>query len=166
MKTLRTLLGALATFVVVFGAAMAAYAADWRGQPAASDPAVNARLPASCQNQLKQMGLVFKMFANESKGEVCPALSPEAGKFMFSNESKAYPEYLTDMSVLMCPADNDIALLEDPEKKANPVSLIDDHSYFHLGYVIRNEEDLKAFAAAYKERIAKGLALTCQRLLG
>ncbi|MCP4639307.1 MAG: DUF1559 domain-containing protein, partial [bacterium] len=29
---------------------------------------------ASCQNNLKQMGVVFKMYANESKGEKFPSL--------------------------------------------------------------------------------------------
>ena len=29
---------------------------------------------ASCQNNLKQMGLVFKMFAGENKGEKFPAM--------------------------------------------------------------------------------------------
>ena len=31
---------------------------------------------ASCQNNLKQIGLVCKMFANESKGEKFPAMAP------------------------------------------------------------------------------------------
>ena len=30
---------------------------------------------ASCQNNLKQMGLVFKMYANESDGEKWPSMS-------------------------------------------------------------------------------------------
>ena len=29
---------------------------------------------ASCQNNLKQFGLIFKMFANESKGEKFPSM--------------------------------------------------------------------------------------------
>jgi prepilin-type N-terminal cleavage/methylation domain-containing protein len=29
---------------------------------------------SSCQNNLKQMGLTYKMFANESKGEIYPAM--------------------------------------------------------------------------------------------
>ena len=29
---------------------------------------------SSCQNNLKQMGIVFKMYANESKGEYWPSL--------------------------------------------------------------------------------------------
>jgi prepilin-type N-terminal cleavage/methylation domain-containing protein len=31
---------------------------------------------SSCQNNLKQMGLVFKMYSNESKGQKYPMVSP------------------------------------------------------------------------------------------
>lgn len=80
---------------------------------------------ASCQNNLKQMGLVFKMYSGESKGGALPdhqlwwsshaddcdcedgpdiadayiwgATGPD-GHFL-------YPEYLTDGMVLICPSD-------------------------------------------------------------
>ena len=65
---------------------------------------------ASCANNLKQMGLVFKMYANESRGEKFPfmmifdcdghQLSFEQGIAM----ETIYPEYLTDLSVLICPS--------------------------------------------------------------
>jgi len=109
-------------------------------------PAADARLRAMCQNQLKQLGLVCKIFANESAGEVWPELSPQVGKLTFGDENKLYPEYMTDLSVLTCPAE-----------AGNPPLLIDDHSYIYLGYVVMDEDDLNAFAEAYKERIAKGL---------
>lgn len=63
---------------------------------------------ASCQNNLKQFGIVFKMFANESKGEKYPRIHTfvggsdiAAGPFIPS----IYPEYLTDPSILICPSD-------------------------------------------------------------
>ena len=81
---------------------------------------------ASCQNNLKQMGLVFKMYNNESKGERFPA--PAAG-FMPSVNCDAagypatgsstqflaatpwwpsvYPEYLSDTNVVRCPSDSE-----------------------------------------------------------
>jgi prepilin-type N-terminal cleavage/methylation domain-containing protein/prepilin-type processing-associated H-X9-DG protein len=64
---------------------------------------------ASCANNLKQMGLVFKMYANESKGERFPTQrlwdcdadpAPEFTLNMFN----VYPEYLTDPAVTLCPS--------------------------------------------------------------
>jgi prepilin-type N-terminal cleavage/methylation domain-containing protein/prepilin-type processing-associated H-X9-DG protein len=78
---------------------------------------------ASCQNNLKQWGLVFKMYANESKGEKYPTLRPfqatSAGGIndctvpansgfpsaVFPNMAAVYPEYLSDMKLLWCPSD-------------------------------------------------------------
>src|SRR5690242_15724014 len=70
---------------------------------------------ASCQNNLKQMGLVFKMFANESKGEIYPSryvdhrkqiTDPATFGSMWSVPAygQIYPEYLTDMNILECPS--------------------------------------------------------------
>lgn len=74
---------------------------------------------SSCQNNLKQMGLVFKMFANESKGEVWPSryvnqrndVDPlDLGSFesLWSVPAwgQVYPEYLTDSNVAYCPSDS------------------------------------------------------------
>ena len=73
---------------------------------------------ASCQNNLKQMGLVFKMFANESKGEKFPdhdfwhdtyehAVANGGRLWPLADGPRGadiYPEYLTDWSVLVCPS--------------------------------------------------------------
>lgn len=58
---------------------------------------------ASCMNNLKQMGLVFKMFANESAGGVYPPLSPYRDNWMV-DVTALYPEYLTDLEILVCPS--------------------------------------------------------------
>jgi len=64
---------------------------------------------ASCQNNLKQMGLVYKMYANESKGEKWPPTKlwkcdgAISGEFVTSIIT-IYPEYLTDPGVLLCPS--------------------------------------------------------------
>lgn len=63
---------------------------------------------ASCQNNLKQMGLVFKMYSGESKGERYPHKSLALGNFLFRVGS-VYPEYLTDLNVLFCPSDPESA---------------------------------------------------------
>lgn len=71
---------------------------------------------ASCQSNLKQWALVFKMYANESKGEMFPKMqlgyyvSPQSGEdgsaLDFGPEVPAiYPEYLTDPNIALCPSD-------------------------------------------------------------
>lgn len=59
---------------------------------------------AACQNNLKQMGLVFKMYSNESRGERFPPKAIEPRAFAFDVKA-VYPEYLTDLNVLFCPSD-------------------------------------------------------------
>ena len=51
------------------------------------------------ENNFKQMGLVFKMFANEAPGAIFPPLEPQQGVFT-PEWKKIYPEYLTDPQVL------------------------------------------------------------------
>lgn len=81
---------------------------------------------ASCQNNLKQMGVVFKMFANEASGESWPPVMldlvtpvvdcadptyPETGDLgavaLGFKVPAVYPEYLTDASVVFCPSDSE-----------------------------------------------------------
>jgi prepilin-type N-terminal cleavage/methylation domain-containing protein/prepilin-type processing-associated H-X9-DG protein len=73
---------------------------------------------ASCQNNLKQWGLVLKMYANESKGEKFPPLmhqgAPGTGGNLNSGLwtpwcSDIYPEYITDPNVYICPSNSDMA---------------------------------------------------------
>jgi prepilin-type N-terminal cleavage/methylation domain-containing protein/prepilin-type processing-associated H-X9-DG protein len=65
---------------------------------------------ASCQSNLKQLGIVFKMYANESRGGVLPPMkSRGCGGEARPMEQMAdmevlYPEYLNDLSVLICPS--------------------------------------------------------------
>lgn len=65
---------------------------------------------ASCQNNLKQMGIVFKMYANESAGELYPRMKVlncedeiQPWNAIFE-PSQLYPEYLSDWDVLICPS--------------------------------------------------------------
>jgi len=52
---------------------------------------------ASCQNNLKQIGICCKMFSNEHGDEMPKSLND------------LYPEYLTDPSVFVCPSSPDVA---------------------------------------------------------
>jgi len=69
--------------------------------PALARPREAARR-ASCANNLKQMGIVFKMYANESNG-CWPPISPVPNNWMVDMR-RVYPEYLSDLSVLICPS--------------------------------------------------------------
>ena len=73
---------------------------------------------SSCQNNLKQMGLVFKMYANESPGQKFPPMHYHQGILCdqptgnsnypvdtFFQGNAVYPEYLTDIKILLCPSD-------------------------------------------------------------
>ena len=68
---------------------------------------------ASCQNNLKEMGLVLKMFSGESRGGNFPDLNRTLPGF--DNDlggveiTDIYPEYLTDANVLVCPSDSGTA---------------------------------------------------------
>jgi len=71
---------------------------------------------ASCANNLKQFGVIFKMYANEAKGEKFPPLKyagyaddhtctkPQSPDFYYQPDV-VYPEYLTDVNLCMCPSD-------------------------------------------------------------
>ena len=97
---------------------------------------------ASCANNLKQMGIIFKMYAGESKGEKYPTLAEfdfgpavdcEAGLIAGTHSDlwpvlagnnaatyfsfyipQVYPEYLTDPNVLICPSESEPPVFENP----------------------------------------------------
>ena len=71
---------------------------------------------ASCQNNLKQFGIIFKMYANESPGERFPPNKYASGDLcddpsmdFYYQPHVVYPEYLTDVNVCMCPSDANLA---------------------------------------------------------
>ncbi len=117
---------------------------------------------ASCQNNLKQLGLVFKMYANESKGERFPPIQLWEGDSSLPGDCKpnnefegifngpsVYPEYLTDINVMICPSDaNGFQELEDgkfnlngdPQTDAvNPCRFFAG-SYNYLGWAFPDDE--------------------------
>ena len=56
---------------------------------------------ASCANNLKQFGIIFKMYANESKGKF-PEKTPQW--WMGLSAFALYPEYWTDPNINFCPS--------------------------------------------------------------
>lgn len=64
---------------------------------------------ASCQNNLKQLGVIFKMYANESDGEKFPRrktfnCNGTLSDTMIFDGTQLMPEYLTDAQVVFCPS--------------------------------------------------------------
>jgi len=61
------------------------------------------------------MGVVFKMYANEAKGEKFPPKVAYYDELCYIPEPKAiYPEYLTDAHVFICPSDPEGESVLDP----------------------------------------------------
>jgi len=109
---------------------------------------------ASCQNNLKQMGIVFKMYANESKGERWPPKTIEVSST--PDPATIYPEYLTDVTVLVCPSDPQGESMLDPasdpdfiwvnaDGSVNLTRLAEhgDASYGYIGFAIGTNDWLE-----------------------
>lgn len=63
---------------------------------------------ASCQNNLKQFGIIFKMFANENKEKFPDSIQyvPWSLYYLMGfNGAQLYPEYWTDPAIARCPSD-------------------------------------------------------------
>ncbi|HRK35769.1 MAG TPA: prepilin-type N-terminal cleavage/methylation domain-containing protein [Candidatus Hydrogenedentes bacterium] len=64
---------------------------------------------SSCQNNLKQMGIIFKLYSTENRGEYYPPLQqmmPGFREELLGPDMRGiYPDYLTDPLVLLCPSD-------------------------------------------------------------
>lgn len=66
---------------------------------------------SSCQNNLKEIGLAFKMYSGEDPGERMPPMkathcdgTPTEGMATMADMEVVYPEYLNDFNVLICPS--------------------------------------------------------------
>lgn len=111
---------------------------------------------SSCQNNLKQIGIVFKMYANEAKqlyppmhyaeGEFCDRIpgSPNFPLDTFFQGNAVYPEYLTDVNILMCPSDSSNNIDgwykdNDPKKGQVIPCNLNSASYNYWGWVLRDD---------------------------
>lgn len=117
---------------------------------------------ASCANNLKQMGLIFKMYANEWEGRMpqgqirdyYPGEDPGAYPYC-PNGRAIFPEFLTDPSILVCPSDSDGIqsfqggrwnLDGDPDQPF-VAEEFDTLSYVYFPWVSTRDEELTAMVA-------------------
>lgn len=101
---------------------------------------------STCQNNLKQFGIVFKMYSGESPGERFPTMKanetswveglsiPSSNECAFPNTvsflpdvQTTYPEYLNDLEILQCPSSPQFTRYEwhyadDPSLPVDPCS--------------------------------------------
>ncbi|MBX7257421.1 MAG: DUF1559 domain-containing protein [Candidatus Hydrogenedentes bacterium] len=133
---------------------------------------------ASCQNNLKQWGLMFKMYANEAKGEkfppqhfpghTCPVSADPAEPIGFRGcpEGPAiYPEYLTDINVMICPSDGDNAdeitqggeygkgAFADASGAIYP-QCFNGLCYVYLGWALMNDDELNAVVGSFVDFVS------------
>jgi prepilin-type N-terminal cleavage/methylation domain-containing protein/prepilin-type processing-associated H-X9-DG protein len=110
---------------------------------------------ASCANNLKQFSLVFKMYANESKGQKFPPMEPQMnylkGFFTIPSATGIYPEYLSDCKLFLCPSS--ARLTEEMMFNSAGVCILADSPslngvvgymsfcYTYLGYLFDRVED-------------------------
>lgn len=95
---------------------------------------------ASCANNLKQLGLVMRMFAGEHSGAY-PPLSPVPNNWMLDMRT-VYPEYLTDLTILACPGSPVNIRFDRPE-------CVSSLYYVYAGYAIVSDEQALALFEAY-----------------
>ncbi len=119
---------------------------------------------ATCANNLKQFGLIFKMYSSESPGGLYPRHAywynvVNVQAFAFAGEA-LYPDYWTDPAILICPSDpgNDsynlflsgnFTDIINNAKNINLVPCVDvllsaPISYVYFGFVIRSASQYKA----------------------
>ena len=121
---------------------------------------------ASCANNLKQQGLVFKMYANEWGGRFPPVAIQgcdvvEGNGIVYTggpsgvvavNGPSIYPEYLQDAKVLICPSDREgleyfeSGWWEDDYGNIQPC-LFHTMSYVYLGWVQIGHEVIRGGVA-------------------
>ncbi|HPO13281.1 MAG TPA: DUF1559 domain-containing protein [Candidatus Hydrogenedentes bacterium] len=118
---------------------------------------------SSCQNNLKEFGLVFKMYANEAPGERFPMLKRytstwapgfdlpyegntcnmgQASSFVPDVQSM-YPEYLSDTEIFQCPSSSTYTKYDwhydnNPDNPVDPCASTND-SYVYFGWTILDQ---------------------------
>jgi len=109
---------------------------------------------ASCMNNLKQAGLMFKMYANENRGEfptmkirasaTGPCKDWNISDLVFDGQ-QTYPEYFNDLNILLCPSDPDgEKVMHDAVFSSGKLDIcgLTAFSYVYIGWALRPEDYL------------------------
>jgi len=114
-----------------------------------------ASIRSSCQNNLKQLGIAFKMYANESRRELWPLRSPIPDNWIVDATS-LYPEYLTDLSVLVCPkstfASPDIFYSKSARSAGPDSNCVSSLFYNYTGVALCSDEEAWALFESQSEQ--------------
>ena len=106
---------------------------------------------AVCQGNLRLLEVMLRGYAEENR-DMFPPLSPQPGVLMFSAEAIP-PERFPGPLPFTCPTMQRTTGHKATETAAGPY---DDRSYFYLGYAVLDDDDVEAFAQAYRKQIAEG----------
>jgi len=109
---------------------------------------------SSCQDNLKIMGLVFKMYSNESRGMRYPPL-PDDPAIWTADVKTIYPEYLTDPLILSDPKSPIAPMTAErlvPLLTASPIdwarsNRVAAQDYVYLGWAVTCDEDVETLAS-------------------
>lgn len=105
---------------------------------------------ASTQNNLKQMGLVLKMYANETPGQLFPPIAPVDGVWALDVPT-VYPAYATDPAIFADVSSGEVSnvteklpeLMKDPKVNRAEAARIVGNQFAYLGWCVRNESDVE-----------------------
>jgi prepilin-type processing-associated H-X9-DG protein len=108
---------------------------------------------ASTQNNMKQIGLVLKMYANESHGELYPPMAPYPGVWMFDLR-RVYPKYMTDIAILVDPGHPESgailgemrAIVDREPVDWERLTRLAARSFTYFGWVMNDEADAERLA--------------------
>ena len=119
---------------------------------------------AGCQNNLKQMGVVFAMYAEESRGAKLPSRATytcpdsqtgtmQLGQAMIFDGPAVIPEYLSDVNVVWCPSwtVERNALERYDTAKGNNNGIVEPceltkEPYNYTGWVVLDDHNILGFA--------------------
>ena len=103
---------------------------------------------AACKDNLMTVDNSLREYANEHD-QFFPPLSKQRGRLMFTPDA-LYPDYMDTLKVFFCP----------PSKFHGALKLqdnaIDDHTYFYMNHILRNEEEGLAYLEAYRNAAEAG----------